>query len=74
MKAVVKITLACAVCLAIGLSVAYYNTASLGYDNANIISFESDEVKIFDYDIKYEEVKETAERVKNAIPDLYVTI
>lgn len=74
MKAVVKITLACAVCLAIGLGVAYYNTASLGYDNANIISFESDEVKIFDYDIKYEEVRETAERVKNAIPDLYVTI
>lgn len=40
--------------LLIGIIIAYYNTASFGYDNANIISIYNDRVKIFDLDITYE--------------------
>lgn len=39
--------------LIIGLIVAYYNTASLGYDNANILSIYDDKIKIFDINIYY---------------------
>lgn len=74
MKAVIKIVVLCSLCLGVGLAVAYYNTASLGYDNANIISFNNEELQVFDYNIKYEDVKEKVNKIKNAIPDEFVTI
>lgn len=39
--------------LLIGIIIAYYNTASFGYDNANIFSIYNDRIKIFDINISY---------------------
>ena len=74
MKAVRRILLLSGVVLSIGLAVAYYNTSSLGYDNANIISFNNEEVVVFDINIKYDDVKNKIEKIKQIVPDKYVTI
>lgn len=72
-----KITLilicAAAVCSA-GMSVAYYNTASLGYDNANIVSFYEGGIYVLDFDINYEKTKRGFERVKSVLPSKFVSI
>lgn len=74
MKTERKILAVAAVALALGTAVAYYNTCSLGYDNANIISFNSEELKIFDFDIKYSELEELKEKISKYIPDDFITI
>ncbi len=63
-----------AMCLAIGLVIAYYNTSSLGYDNANIISFNSEQLNIFDYEIQYAEVREKYNKLKELIPDEIIVL
>lgn len=63
-----------AMCLAVGLIIAYYNTSSLGYDNANIISFNSEQLNIFDYEIKFSEVREKYNKLKEFIPDEIIVI
>lgn len=45
-----------AVVLTVGLAVAYYNTASLGYDNANILTYSNEFVRLFDITINFQEV------------------
>ena len=42
-----KILFAATIILSLGIGVAYYNTSTLGYDNANIISFDEEKVNIF---------------------------
>lgn len=44
------------VVLLVGISVAYYNTASLGYDNANLLTVTNESIRFFDITIKYEDV------------------
>ena len=46
----------------------------VGYDNANIISFNSEELKIFDFNIKYRELEELKEKISKYIPDDFITI
>ena len=60
--------------LTIGIAIAYYNTSSFGYDDANIISFNSEEINLFDYNIKFEDVEETIEAIKKKMPQTYITI
>ena len=74
MKAERRILAIAAVALALGTAVAYYNTCSLGYDNANIISFNSEELKIFDFNIKYSELEELKEKISKYIPNDFITI
>lgn len=74
MKAERRILAVAAVALAVGTAVAYYNTCSLGYDNANILSFNSEEIRVFDFNIKYSEIKELKERISEYIPDKFITI
>ncbi|MGN0524293.1 MAG: hypothetical protein ACI4IG_08465 [Eubacterium sp.] len=74
MKTERRILAIAAVTLALGIAVAYYNTCSLGYDNANIISFNSEELKIFDFVIKYSELEELKEKISKYIPDDFITI
>lgn len=74
MKAERRILAIAVVALALGTAVAYYNTCSLGYDNANIISFNSEELKIFDFNIKYRELEELKEKISKYIPDDFITI
>ena len=58
----------------IGINVAYYNTASLMYDKANIISFDNESVKLYEYDIRYKDVEYNIEKVKNILKSEYITI
>lgn len=74
MKAVRRILIVSSLALAAGVAVAYYNTASLGYDNANIISFNNEEVQVFDYNIRYKDVEDKIESIRNSIPDDFITI
>ena len=39
-----------------GIAVAYYNTASLGYDNANLLTVTNESIRFFDITIKYEDI------------------
>lgn len=74
MKAVRRILTLASVCLVVGVCVAYYNTSSLGYDNANIISFNNEEINILDFNIKYEDVKEKIDIMKKHTPSESITI
>ncbi|MFR5876852.1 MAG: hypothetical protein ACLUFN_10220 [Eubacterium sp.] len=60
--------------LLIGISVAYYNTSSFGYDDANIISINNEEIRILDLNINYKEIEEDFEKIKNNVPDNFITI
>lgn len=74
MKAVKRILTLASICLVVGVCVAYYNTSSLGYDNANIISFNNEEINILDFNIKYEDVKEKIDIMKKHTPSESITI
>lgn len=51
--------------LSVGLAIAYYNTASLGYDNANILTLTDESIRIFDITIIFDDVKEFIEKIAN---------
>lgn len=55
-KYVVNMLLLSVVVLLVGIAVAYYNTASLGYDNANLLTVTNESIRLFDITIKYEDV------------------
>ena len=74
MKKTVLILFTSVICLCVGTAVAYYNTSSFGYDNANIITVRDDSVQILDINIKYEDVKKTYEYIKEKTPDNFITI
>lgn len=44
------------VVLLVGIAVAYYNTASLGYDNANVLTITNESIRFFDITINYDDV------------------
>ncbi len=74
MKKIAGILLTASFVFVAGICVAYYNTSSIGYDNANIISFNNEEVNIFDYRIEYKNVEDKFEKIKKVLPDEYITI
>lgn len=74
MKSIIKVLTIAGVCLSIGLFVAYYNTSSLGYDNANIISYNETEVQIFDTTINYKDFFQKLNKVKDFVPNSFLTI
>lgn len=55
-KYIVNMLLLSVVVLLVGIAVAYYNTASLGYDNANLLTVTNESIRFFDITIKYEDV------------------
>lgn len=55
-KYVINMFLLSVVVLLVGIAVAYYNTASLGYDNANLLTVTNESIRFFDITIKYEDV------------------
>lgn len=73
-RSVRRILALATVTLLIGIIIAYYNTSSLGYDNANIISFNNEEINIMDYNIKYKDIKKRTEQIKKIIPTDTITI
>lgn len=58
----------------IGGVVAYYNTSSFGYDNANLITFKESSVQILDFDISYQSLRKAAETVEEYLPKRVITI
>ena len=72
-KITLIITCACLIACT-GMTVAYYNTASLGYDNANIFSFYDGGVYVLDFDINYEKVKRGFSRIKELAPKKFISI
>lgn len=74
MKKEAKILAAASLALAVGTAVAYYNTSSFGYDNANIISVTEESVKIFDFDIRYEDLEKSAKKIKEITPKTFISI
>lgn len=55
-KYVINMLLFSVVVLLVGIAVAYYNTASLGYDNANLLTVTNESIRFFDITIKYEDI------------------
>ena len=60
--------------LLIGITIAYYNTASLGYDNANIFTLYNDSVKIFDIVINFEDISKIVSILKRIVPKVFISI
>lgn len=60
--------------LIVGITVAYYNTASFGYDNANLFSLDYDSVNIFDIEIKYDTIKNVIRILKEFVITQFVVI
>lgn len=60
--------------LLIGITVAYYNTASLGYDNANIFTLYNDRVRIFDIVINFEDISKFFSILKKIVPKVFISI
>ena len=55
-KYVINMLLLSVVVLLVGIAVAYYNTASLGYDNANLLTVTNESIRFFYITIKYEDI------------------
>lgn len=70
----VRIILLSILGLLIGITVAYYNTASLGYDNANIFTLYNDSVKIFDIVINFEDISKIISILKRIVPKSFISI
>lgn len=62
------------VVLLIGIAVAYYNTASFGYDNANILSCNKESIRLFDILIIFDDILEIIERLFSFVPKDLITI
>lgn len=74
MKKQIAILMIASVFLLAGITTAYYNTSSIGYDNANIISISNDEIKLFDIDINYKKIKNKMDKLQKELPEQYITI
>lgn len=70
----VRIILLSVLGLLIGITIAYYNTASLGYDNANIFTLYNDRVKIFDIVIYFEDISKIISILKRIVPKVFISI
>ena len=70
----VRIILLSVLGLLIGITIAYYNTASLGYDNANIFTLYNDRVKIFDIVINFEDISKIISILKRIVPKVFISI
>ncbi len=74
MKKTLAILFICSLVLQTGVSIAYYNTKSLLYDEAKIISFNSESFNIYDYNIDYKEVINIVDNIKDNLYSEYITI
>lgn len=73
MKSKIKIAaifLTCAIVFFAGISVAYHNTKTFGFDeDAEIIEYADDKITIFDYEIYYDDINFLIEKAERIIPD-----
>lgn len=58
-----------------GLSVAYYNTKSFGFDeNAKIFSYDEEKISLMDFEIYYEDISFFIDEVSKIIPERTHTV
>ncbi len=74
MKRIVIILTVSALVLFAGTSVAYYNTSSLGYDNANLFEIYDGGFRLLEFDVNYNEIKHIADEICKKAPDKFITI
>ena len=74
MKKVSSILLLSALCICVGTAVAYYNTSSFGYDDANILTVNDDSVQILYFEIRYQDVEDFVDVLKENAPDKLITV
>ncbi|MDE5974579.1 MAG: hypothetical protein K2G73_07925 [Eubacterium sp.] len=76
MKKKITAIICCAVVvLCTGLSVAYYNTKSFGFDeNTKIASTDDDKITIFDFNIYYNDIDNALKKVQKYMPDNHRTV
>jgi hypothetical protein len=74
MKKPRRIIILAAFVFLIGINIAYYNTSSLVREKVNFISFDNESVKVYETDIRYDDVKKHLEKLKNSFPSEYITI
>lgn len=58
-----------------GLSIAYYNTKSFGFDeNAKIFSYDEEKFSVMDFEIYYDDISFFIDEVGKIIPDRSHTV
>lgn len=73
-KKVISLLFINSVILLVGIAVAYYNTASLGYDEANLFSYDDVAIYIFDFEIEKQKIFEIIQIMKDFVPKVFITI
>lgn len=67
---VAAILLIAVIIVAVGASVAYYNTKSFGFDEDAVIFLQEDDgFTLFDYKVYYSDVEDFYESTKEYMPD-----
>lgn len=74
MKKITAILLIGITVFCVGSVIAYYNTSSFGYDNANLVTFRENAVKVLDFEISYQSIQEAIKAVEDVLPKRLITI
>ena len=66
---ITAIMLSSAIALAGGISIAYYNTKSLGFDdNVKIFSSDNEKISFLDFEFYYEDIDDFLKNAKEYLP------
>ncbi len=66
---ITAIMLSSAIVLAGGISIAYYNTKSLGFDdNVKIFSSDNEKISFLDFEFYYEDIDDFLKNAKEYLP------
>lgn len=69
-KKIFAIVLCASIFLVSGISVAYHNTKTFGFDeNAKVFSKDKEKISFLDFDIYYKDVEDFIENAKQYMPD-----
>ncbi len=74
-KKIAAIICCAAIVFCAGISVAYYNTKTFGFDeNTKIATADDDKITIFDFNIYYNNIDEALKKVQKYVPDKQTTV
>lgn len=63
------LSLICSILLTIGVSIAYYNTKTFGFDeDAALLTFSDEGVKVMDYYVDYEKARKIVDKASEYTP------
>ncbi|MDE6470807.1 MAG: hypothetical protein K2L19_07280 [Eubacterium sp.] len=69
-KKIIAIICCSTLVLCCGLSIAYYNTKSFGFDeNAKIFSYDEEKISVMDFEIYYDDISFFIDEVRKIIPE-----